>query len=622
MEAMKSIVNTTRSSQHTFFSVFLKGFFLFIFLLPVSLHALGYRTAIEGVNDANVLKQLKNSSQVILSQGKGATSLKQLKNMVDTDCEGMKKVLLYNGFFSAFVHPAIVQTNDITVLFQIDLGPRYTLKNLLITWTDKKSLFGNATHLEKQLLNDNSPSVEDVSLFTQGKPVHGDLLHSFEKEFIESLSKKGFFQPKILDKKFIAHPESATVDVSFDVETGPFSTFGTVTVEGNETVQTAFILSKLTWKEGDLYNKEQVDAFESALLKTGLFQSVILDCRQEEVVDTSDIKKKLLVNVTVREGKQRTIGTGFSYTTTLGAGCSLQLEHRNIRGMGERLSFRGDIWQKMRNVTLTYTLPHPTKRGDNTLFIIEHDHQTYLPYHSSAWKGSVLRERKLSKHTEFIWGGRVERLESTRLISNRLYHLLKVPLYWKWSNANSLWDPTAGMSLNVKLTPSYQYIAPNFTYLIGNMTWSGYESFSDDTITLATRFSFGTILGAGKNSIPVPDRFFGGTENSLRGYKTGSVAPLNKAGEPIGGRSLITGTFELRQRYSNGLGSVFFYDVGNVFSTPFPDSHIDQILHSCGFGVRYTTPIGPIRLDIAFPIHRRKNIDPPFQIYFSIGQSF
>jgi translocation and assembly module TamA len=141
-------------------------------------------------------------------------------------------------------------------------------------------------------------------------------------------------------------------------------------------------------------------------------------------------------------------------------------------------------------------------------------------------------------------------------------------------------------------------------------------------VTFAARLGIGNIFGASRHAIPLPDRFFGGSQNSLRGYKTGSVSPLNSHREPIGGRSMLTGSLEIRTRTQKGLGWVLFYDVGNVYRGIIPHAERHPLLDSLGVGVRYTTPIGPLRLDIAFPLKRRRHIDSFFQFYFSIGQAF
>jgi translocation and assembly module TamA len=213
-------------------------------------------------------------------------------------------------------------------------------------------------------------------------------------------------------------------------------------------------------------------------------------------------------------------------------------------------------------------------------------------------------QKRISKETEAMAGIRAEWLHSLNFEGSHLYHLAKIPLQLKWSNANNLLDPTKGETLNVKLTPATNFSKPSFFYLINNTTLSGYHSIINKKLTLAARLVFGNILGAARNTIPPPDRFYGGSENVLRGFKAYTISPLHHKRIPVG-----------------DFGYVLFYDVGNVYKRNVPELRLHQY-HSVGCGLRYTTPIGPLRFDVAVPINKRPQIDPNFQIYFSIGQAF
>lgn len=580
--------------------------------MPTSLFALSYTASFQGVDNPKVLAAIKQASFFSQKefQDTNIQSLKQLKKIIDEECGRIKKIAIYHGFLLPSVTGELLNPKEGTILFSINLGTRFAVNSLTIRQKD-------VTPSEQSLKKNLQACIEDIPSYKKNQYVDGLLLEKYKKELLDSLSSRGFFQPKIISLQSIATTEKRTVDVEIEVETGILSYFGPVQIEGLKSIQPAYILSNATWERGDLYNHKKILQFESDLMKTGLFQLISIESRR------SPINPSIIVtDITVVEGRHKTAGTGISYTSTLGAGASVQFEHRNVHNVGQRFSFRADGWQKMQKMTATYTFPHWGIWGAKTSAILEYDHQTYLPYHSISWKASLLREKRLSKHLEIIWGPRFEYSEATKLIEKERYQLIKLPVSFKWSSINSMWDPISGTSINLKMTPSYQYIHPNFPYMTLSGTASKYLSFYDDKMTLAGRVSLGSILINQRHHVPLPDRFFGGTENSLRGYKTGSVSPLNAKGDPIGGKSIFTGTVELRHRYDNGFGSVLFYDVGNVYRNSLPNLRKISLLQSVGYGIRYETPIGPIRLDIAFPLHRRKSIDPLFQIYFSVGQSF
>jgi len=90
---------------------------------------------------------------------------------------------------------------------------------------------------------------------------------------------------------------------------------------------------------------------------------------------------------------------------------------------------------------------------------------------------------------------------------------------------------------------------------------------------------------------------------------------------PIGGRSIVELSFELRTRITETIGVVAFLDGGAAFESQFPDFSED-LLWGAGVGLRYFTPIGPVRLDVGFPLNRRPGIDDAVQVYVSVGQAF
>jgi translocation and assembly module TamA len=127
--------------------------------------------------------------------------------------------------------------------------------------------------------------------------------------------------------------------------------------------------------------------------------------------------------------------------------------------------------------------------------------------------------------------------------------------------------------------------------------------------------------GASLLDIPADERFYAGGGGSIRGYAYQSVGPLDEDDDPIGGRSVLELSAELRFKLTDRMGMVTFLDGGSAFASTFPDSS-ENLQWAAGLGFRYFTPIGPLRLDIGFPLDRRTEIDDTFQIYVSIGQAF
>jgi outer membrane translocation and assembly module TamA len=127
--------------------------------------------------------------------------------------------------------------------------------------------------------------------------------------------------------------------------------------------------------------------------------------------------------------------------------------------------------------------------------------------------------------------------------------------------------------------------------------------------------------------LPASERFYTGGESTIRGFALDSVgAPqtLTPSGFPRGGDAEIVLNAELRLPIRGAIGGVLFVDGGNVFARA-SDLDLSQLRGSVGFGARYRSPIGPIRLDMGFKLDRRvigSGLEPRYAVHFSIGQAF
>ena len=142
---------------------------------------------------------------------------------------------------------------------------------------------------------------------------------------------------------------------------------------------------------------------------------------------------------------------------------------------------------------------------------------------------------------------------------------------------------------------------------------------------LAARALAGFAEGAGEYSLPPDQRFYGGGSGTIRGYRYQSVGPQFPVTKefpvltPIGGTAIAAGSLELRQRFGTSYGAVVFVDAGQVSATL--NAVPGQFRIGAGAGLRYYTPIGPIRLDLAVPTPRHIG-DDAFEVYIGLGQAF
>ena len=178
-----------------------------------------------------------------------------------------------------------------------------------------------------------------------------------------------------------------------------------------------------------------------------------------------------------------------------------------------------------------------------------------------------------------------------------------------------------GRRFALGFTPFYDTISADIWFFKGYGSYNHYLQLSEKPcLVLAGHTALGATFGAERSEIPADQRFYAGGAGSIRGYEYQSVGPLRNQ-DPTGGRSLFELSFEFRLKLTEKIGLAAFVDGGSVFTSSVPDFS-EKIRWGTGGGVRYYTPIGPLRLDVGVPLNRRKDIDDAFQIYVSLGQAF
>jgi translocation and assembly module TamA len=224
------------------------------------------------------------------------------------------------------------------------------------------------------------------------------------------------------------------------------------------------------------------------------------------------------------------------------------------------------------------------------------------------------------------------------------YTLVALPLHVIYDStdlASPLDDPTHGMRNSVGFTPTHSIGNPSATYLISDLKLATYFDVGrwwgaqNGRSVLALRGLAGLAQGASASSLPPDQRFYAGGSGTIRGYEYQSVGPLFANGLPTGGTSLLAGTAEFRQRIGKNFGLALFTDSGKLTSNMAGAPDIFRV--GVGLGLRYYTPIGPVRLDFAVPLPARnpplpilengklvsQQFDEPrFQIYIGLGQAF
>jgi len=329
------------------------------------------------------------------------------------------------------------------------------------------------------------------------------------------------------------------------------------------------------------------------------------------------------MNIALRERKHRTITLGALYSRDEGIGGLAQWQHRNLTGRGESLTLRGIAAQKRQEGEVIYRRPHFATCDQDLVLSGEVRHLDILPYgeRTVILHGKI--ERRFGSHFWYEYGIKAEQLHTFRSNNDGDFTLLSTPTAFRFDTTDDLLNPSCGWRFRLLWEPTANLYGETVYFTKQKGTFSFYRALDRRKWWIIGAWAtVGSIVGASDFNIPPPRRFYAGSETELRGYRYRSVSPLAPGTRAIlGGRSIAIAGVELRRRFNENWGVVTFYEVGNVYKSPWPQLNHKQ-LNSVGFGPRYYTGLGPISLDIAFPLNRRPGIDHYFEVYVNIGQTF
>lgn len=586
---------------------------LFFFMTALSIHPgllaeespVSYDIRFYGTEDHELLSYLRTYSDLARLKDRPPASIRLLKKRTDSDRIQLIKLLKARGLFKAKVHIDIdTLRSPASLSVRVNPGPRFILKNILFRAHDE-----NSRGLSE--LTDIKTGLEP------GTPYSSELITESRKNLIYYLKKSGFPFARIWDIEITADHQDNTVNITWVIDAGRKAVFGKTAVSGLESVDESYILKKILWKQGDPYHIDLVEKTEKSLSGLGLFAVVRIIEGSE-----TDHKGEIPITIELKERKHKTIGAGLFYRTDEGPGVKFMWENRNLAGRDEKFSVSTQFSDFTAAAEAMFRKPDFYREDQNIRISLRIAEDDPVAYRSTYLETTAIIERRLGKYLEAGGGFAYRASTVEQADSENSFNLFYVPVFIRRDSSDDLLDPGRGSRISMEITPFYDTSGAESMFVKGIIDLRLYRRpLNNEILTLAAGISIGSIYGGSTSyEIPADERFYAGGGGSVRGYAYQSIGPYS-GGSPLGGRSILEISLEPRIRLSEKLGLALFIDGGGTFSGRSLSSRED-ILWGAGSGLRYYTPIGPLRADIAFPLNRRKGIDDSFQLYLSIGQAF
>ncbi|HZA65859.1 MAG TPA: autotransporter assembly complex family protein [Geminicoccaceae bacterium] len=564
-----------------------------------------YELTIEGVEDEELRGLLDEVSESRRLIDRPPPSLTRLRRRAEDDQARLEQALRSHGYYDATIEIAIdADAEPVRVVFRIAPGPVYRLRNV-------------ALEVSPPDADLPLPSLEEMGI-APGSPAVAQTILDAETTLVERAEERGFALAKAGERRAVVDHDADAMDLTLRLDTGPLVRFGTINVTGLSEVERDFVEKRLPWQPGELITSERLAEGQRALRETGLFTMV-----RTEIGDTPDAEGRVPVAVEVSERKHRSIEVGVRYRTDEGPGGNIAWEHRNFFGRGEQVQAELDASPIAGLLALRFRKPDVWIRDLALLSDVELAYEAPDAYDSRSASARVALERRFREGMTLTGGlaFRASQVEEANTGREDSFGLVSLPAEFNWDRSDDLLDPTRGGRLSVENEPFVDVFGNDLAFNKSRLAYAHYlQVLEAPRVVLAGRTAVGTLFGASRADVPADLRFYAGGGGSVRGFAFQTAGELDDEDDPIGGRSLFEVSGEVRVRVTDTIGLVAFVDAGAAFTSSVPDFD-EELRIGAGPGLRYFSPIGPLRLDVGFPVNPR-NSDDAFQLYISIGQAF
>jgi len=447
-----------------------------------------------------------------------------------------------------------------------------------------------------------SEALADIPAMT-GKPLHHGEYEAVKNGLSAVAVENGFFAAAFTRAEIRVDMATYSADIDIAFEPGPRYRFGVIRVQPVPGFSSRFIESMILLQPGQPYSSNALLEQRTQLDDTQYFRQITIS---PQLTQASNLSVPILIELVPR--LRHAWRTGIGFTTDTGPRVRAAYENRYINTRGHRFDSDAALSTVRSQANMGYTIPMDdpltTSLNFNTGLITESNDT----YDSDRFKLETAYRRESSTGWLETYFVDYQRDNYTINLQDDISTLTMLGYSLTKSVANDFIFPTRGWRLFGQLRGATDSIISDTTFMQFYASGKGVIAMGPGR--LITRFEAGTTLIDNAEELPASVRFFAGGDQSIRGYKYQSLGPANDLDEVIGGKHLLIGAVEYDFPVKNNWRAALFYDGGNAFSSQQFDWK-----HSVGVGIRWLSPIGPIRADLAHAL----SDEGGFRLHITMG---
>ncbi|MBL3527127.1 MAG: outer membrane protein assembly factor [gamma proteobacterium endosymbiont of Lamellibrachia anaximandri] len=562
-----------------------------LLLTTATAHALDIAVQIEGLDgeqEANV-RAFLSLEQEKTREGLTEGRLRLLHREAPAE---IRRALQPFGHFKPKIESKLEQNEaGFQALYQIQPGPRIKLA--------------------KVEFNITGPGRDDTR-FSMGLDLHeNDFLDQTRYRVLKQQLLSDAIEAGYLDASYSIHKvrvdlDSYQAEIQLELESGPQYRFGDVRFV-QEILNPEFLARYLRFRPGDPFSHDQLLTLQSNLIDSEYFSHVEVRTLRDEAVDD-----QVPTEVALTPNKPNRYRIGLGFTTDTGPRVTLDWKRRLLGHNGHRMLSELRLSAPHSSLKTEYIIPLERPSKDSLSFSAQGDR-----FDTDTRRGERLllnsaRSVGLDNHWRRTIGIDYS-YEDFEVGAHDDNALLLVP-YVSWSQLRSdgLYYIQRGHRINLRFEGAAEQLLSSTSYLQAHTNNKLIHGLGDGYWRILTRMELGATLAQSLIELPASKRFFAGGDNSVRGFAWEEIGPQDSTGAVVGGRFLAVGSIELERLLTEKWSAAVFADAGNAFD---PDYTTD-IEYSVGFGVRWHSPVGPIRVDLASALSRD---EPSVRLHIVIG---
>jgi translocation and assembly module TamA len=441
------------------------------------------------------------------------------------------------------------------------------------------------------------------------RPVTGDILdhgryESYKASMLRAAIAHGFFDADFVRNQVIVDLEARSAELALRLESGVQYRFGEVAFTQG-IIRESLLEGYSDIVPGSPYSSTLVNELHEALSGSSYFATVSIRTEPQDTV-----QKIVPVSVELTPAKRRIYSIGAGVATDTGPQGRLGFADRRLNDRGHQLESKLFASSVKSELTGSYRWPRDDPRREWMSVFAGVQHETTDTRTSDTFTVGVLRARNLGKHwleTRYLDYSYEDYEVGAQATTSQLVILGNT---WESAAGRELGRVTSGRRLSFDVRGASDSLGSDTSFVQFRAKTKWIRSFNDRYRAIA-RTSFGLTIKEDFDELPASVRFFAGGDRSVRGYDYESLGPVNDNGDVIGGSYLLDGSIEMDRLLAEKWSIAAFVDSGSAFN----DSTI-EFSTGAGVGIRWYSPVGPFRLDIAHPFD---DPDNSYRIHISLG---